>query len=56
MGSGTRHGLVDFSRLTREVAGRLKTIVQKHNVSASIEMLDAFRYGKINQPSSVSFP
>jgi hypothetical protein len=43
-------GLVDFSRPTREVAARIKKIEQKHRVAASIETLDAFRYGKINKP------
>jgi hypothetical protein len=43
-------GLVDFSRLAHEFAARLKKIRQKHGVSASIETLDALRYGKINQP------
>jgi hypothetical protein len=42
-------GLVDFSRLAREWAARLKKIRQKHGVSASIETLDALRYGKKNQ-------
>ncbi len=39
-----------FFRLAREWVARLKEVVQKHGVSTSIEMLDAFRYGKINQP------
>jgi hypothetical protein len=43
-------GLVDFSRLAREWAARINKTRQKHGVSASIEMLDAFRYGKINKP------
>ena len=42
--------LVDFSRLTREFGVRIKKIDQKHGVFPSIEMLDAFRYGKINKP------
>jgi len=45
-----RCGLVDFSRLAREFAARLNKIGQKHGFFASIETLDAFRYGKINQP------
>ncbi len=44
------YGLVDFSGLARDLSARLNRIVQKHGFSASIEMLDAFRYGKINQP------
>jgi hypothetical protein len=43
-------GLVDFSRLAREFAARFNKIRQKHGFYASIETLDAFRYGKINQP------
>jgi hypothetical protein len=41
-------GLLIFPRLTREWAARFKKIGQKHGVFASIEMLDAFRYGKIH--------
>jgi hypothetical protein len=36
----------------REFATRLKEIWQKHGVFSSIEMLDAFRYGKINPSGS----
>jgi hypothetical protein len=43
-------GLVDFSRLAREFVARSKEIGQKNGGSNSIEMLDAFRYGKINTP------
>ncbi len=42
-------GLVDFSRLTHELAARLKKVVREHGISESIETLDAFRYGKINK-------
>jgi hypothetical protein len=42
--------LVDFSRLAREWAARFHEIGLDHCVSTSIEMLDAFRYGKINPP------
>jgi len=45
---------VDFSRLAREIVARFKKIVQQHGIFPLIEMLDAFRYGKINQSSSVS--
>jgi hypothetical protein len=45
-----RPGRVDFSRLTHELVARFKEIWQKQGVSTSIEMLDAFRYGKINKP------
>jgi hypothetical protein len=31
------------------MAAHLKEIVQKHGIFPSIEMLDAFRYGKINE-------
>lgn len=44
-------GRVDFSRLAREIFVLLKRIEQKHSVSSSIEMLGAFRYGKIIPPS-----
>jgi hypothetical protein len=47
-------GLVDFSRLSREIAARFDEIQRKHDVFPSIKMLDAFRYGKINKPSSIS--
>jgi len=43
-------GLVDFSRLAREFVAQFKEIWQKHGVFPSIEMLDAFRYDKINTP------
>jgi len=42
-------GPVDFSRLAHEWVARLNEIGQKHEFSSTIEMLDAFRYGKINQ-------
>jgi site-specific recombinase XerD len=42
--------LVDFSRLAPEWVARFKEIWRKHGVYASIETLDAFRYGKINKP------
>jgi len=45
-----RRGIVDFSRLARKSAARFKDMVHEHGFSASIEMLDAFRYGKINTP------
>jgi hypothetical protein len=48
--SETPKGLVDFSRLAREIVARFNKIGQKHGIFQSIEMLDAFRYGKINQP------
>jgi hypothetical protein len=35
-----RQPLVDFSRLTLEVAARIKTTGQNHGVSNSIEMLE----------------
>jgi hypothetical protein len=38
-----------FPGLAHEVVVRFKEIWQKHGVFKSIEMLDAFRYGKINQ-------
>jgi hypothetical protein len=38
-----------FPGLAHEVVARFKEIWQKHGVFKSIEMLDAFRYGKINQ-------
>jgi hypothetical protein len=46
--------LVDFSRFAHEMAAHLNEIVQKHDIFSSIEMLDAFRYGKTNQPLSIS--
>jgi hypothetical protein len=45
-------GLVDFSRLAHQWAARLNEIERKHGFSAAIEMLDAFRYGKINKPQA----
>jgi hypothetical protein len=39
-GGGHARGLVDFSKLTREIVARLKETEQKHRVSASIEMLE----------------
>jgi hypothetical protein len=41
---------VDFSGLAREWSARIKEIKLKHGCSDRIEMLDAFRYGKIDQP------
>jgi hypothetical protein len=35
-------GLVDFSRLAREIAARFNEIWQKHGVSASIETLEGW--------------
>jgi len=46
------NGLVDFARLAHEWAARLNEIERKHGFSAAIEMLDAFRYGKINKPQA----
>jgi hypothetical protein len=43
-------GLLIFPRLARKFAARFTRIGQKHGVFPSIEMLDAFRYGKINKP------
>jgi hypothetical protein len=42
--------LVDFSRLARELVARFNKVGQKHGVFQLIEMLDAFRCGKINKP------
>jgi len=47
---GDYSGLVDFSIIARELTVRLNKIKRKQGVSASIEMLDAFRYGKLNKP------
>jgi len=47
-----RQGLVDFSEPARKIAVRFNEIVQKYSVSASIEMLDAFRYKKSISPLS----
>jgi hypothetical protein len=47
-------GLVDFSGLTLHRVARFNKIVQNHDFSESIEMLDAFRYVKIDQPSGRS--
>jgi len=52
--SGKRVERVDFSGLTRESSARINRIVKEHGVSPSIEMLDAFRYGKINPLSTQS--
>jgi len=41
---------LDFSRLARAIAARRKKIRQKHGIFALIEMLDAFRHGKIDKP------
>jgi hypothetical protein len=46
-----RCGLVDFSRLACEWVVRLNEIEREQGVFSAIEMLDAFRYGKISQPS-----
>jgi hypothetical protein len=45
----TARGWLIFPGLAHEVVARFKEIWQKHGVFKSIEMLDAFRYGKINQ-------
>jgi hypothetical protein len=50
-----RQGLVDFSEPARKIAVRFNEIVQKHSVSASIEMLDAFRYKKSTARLSRSY-
>jgi hypothetical protein len=43
-------GWLIFSRLAHELAARIMEIARKHGFPAAIAMLDAFRYGKINQP------
>jgi hypothetical protein len=45
-------GLLIFFRLERKIAARINEIGQKQGVFQSIETLDAFRYGKINQPQA----
>jgi hypothetical protein len=49
-------GLVDFSKLTREVAARIKKIEQKHAVSNSIEMLTHSATEKSTSPTPVWSP
>jgi hypothetical protein len=46
----TPQGIVDFSRLARKIVACIKEVRRQHGVFSSTEMLDAFRYGKINKP------